>query len=303
MPGVFVSGAGGYVGRALLPAAAGRLQRIVALSRSPDRLPDELRALPNVTWVAGDLLEPESWATTLAGCSHVVHLAATTGKATPDVYRRTNVEGTRVLLERAKDAGVQGFLHVSTIATTFRDQRRYFYAHSKVAAEELVRQSGLPHAIVRPTIVLGRDSPVLAGLVKLATAPIVPVFGKGDVRVQPVAVEDLSACLLELLAGERFGGEEIDIGGPDVVSIEELLLRIAGRLREGRVRTLHLPLGFVRSCLALVEPLLLPLLPLTCGQLATFANDGVAAHSDFIAARSTPMRGLDDVLGGALVSE
>lgn len=300
MDRVFVTGASGYVGRAFLTALSASGTPVVALARAPDRLSPALRGLPGVTWVAGDLATPAGWRGALDGCDAVVHLAAMTGKARPAEYAAVNVEGTRGLVTAAADAGVRGIVHVSTIAVAFPDQRRYFYAHTKKQAEDVVAASGVPFVVVRPTIVLGPDAPVLAGLAKLAAAPFVPVFGPGTARVQPVDVRDLAAALVALLLQERFRGETLDVGGPDTVTIEELLLRIRRRLGRGEGRVVHVPMAPVRLVLSLLEPLLLPVLPLTCGQLATFANDGVAAPSTFEFERAEGTGSLDATLGEAL---
>ena len=78
-----------------------------------------------------DLGTPAAYLDALRGCDTVVHLAAVTGKAKPTDYFRVNREGTRALVDAAKAAGVRQLLHVSTIAVKYRDEQRYFYAHSK----------------------------------------------------------------------------------------------------------------------------------------------------------------------------
>ena len=75
---------------------------------------------------------------------------------------------------------------------------------------------------------------------------------------------------------------EVDVGGSRVVTIEELILALrAAQGISGAARVVHLPLGLIRFTLAAVERLLLPVLPLTAGQLATFANDGVPETNPF----------------------
>ena len=97
----------------------------------------------------------------------MVHLAALTGRAAPEEYKRVNVDGTSVLLQACKAAKVRRFLHVSTIAAGYPDQRYYPYATTKAQAESLVRESGLDLAIVRPTLVLGEKSPIWNTLVPI----------------------------------------------------------------------------------------------------------------------------------------
>jgi NADH dehydrogenase len=250
----------------------------------------------DVDWIVGDVTNPRTYADRLAGCDAVVHLAAITGKARRDDYFRVNVAGTRAAVDACRAAGVRRFLYVSTIAAGFADQRHYYYAHSKRQAEEIVAASGLAYTIVRPTIVIGPGAPVLAGFTKMAGAPVVPIFGNGRATVQPIFVDDLADCLAAILEEDRFGGETIEVGGPEVTSIEKLLMRIRRVRFDKGPRSIHIPLGLARIALAILEPAARKLLPLTAGQLATFANDGVAAPHPLVDARRERMKTVDEVL-------
>ncbi len=287
---MFVTGASGFVGSRVLVHARERFERVLALSRSASE------GLPaGVESVRGDLLDPApaAWERALAGCDAVIHLAATTGKASADAYRRGNVEATRRVADAARRAGVRHFVHVSTIAVRFADQTHYPYAHTKAEAERAVAESGVPATIVRPTIVAGPGAPVIAGFARLALAPVTPVFGDGERRVAPIHVDDLAEALLDLAAGEA-QREPIELGGPEALSVNELFARIRAARGAGAPRFLHLPLAPIRALLAALEPLLRAVLPLTAGQLATFANDGVPAPSDFAAARASRLRSFLD---------
>jgi NADH dehydrogenase len=207
----------------------------------------------------------------------VFHLAAVTGKARPEAYVRGNVETTQALLAASERAGVARFVFVSSIAVTFPDRRFYPYAASKIAAEEAVRASKLAWTIVRPTMILGQGSPIQASLAKLARLPLIPMFGSGKNRVQPVDVDEVVAALVRLAQSAPASGTVLEVGGPEVVTMLDLLRKL--RSREGvagLARFIHLPLNLLRFTLAALEKPLLPLLPFTAGQLASFANDSVA---------------------------
>lgn len=295
MERIFVTGATGYVGRRFVAAAAASGVRVTALVRSPERVPEEVRGAPGVELAAGDLLDASAYRAALARCGRVVHLAASTGKVSRADHFRTNVEGTRALAETARAAGVRGFLHVSTISAAFADLRRYWYGLAKAEAETLVRAAGMPFTVVRPTMILGPASPMVAGLAGLARMLVVPVFGPGTARVQPVWIDDVVACLLAITTTDRFRGETLDLGGPDVVTIEDLLRRIRAASGAGAARVVHIPAGPTRAALGLVEPLLRSVLPVTAGQICPFVNDGVAAPlPDDFAPR--PTVGVDDAL-------
>ena len=272
---VFITGGGGFLGATLIRelAATGRPMRLLLREGSP--APD----LPEVEVVRGDLLTPESYRDALAGIETVIHLAALTGKAAAAEYQRVNVEGTERLVAAAEAAGVRNILHVSTIAAGYANKRFYSYARSKEQAEAIVKASGLSHAILRPTIVLGPASPIWGSLAKIATLPVVPLPGGGDVGVQPVAARDVARAIRIVLDDGRFDGEVLDIGGPDALPIRDLLALIRRAVSGKPARFLPVPLALTRVPLAMIEPVARPVLPATAGQLSLFANPSTARKS------------------------
>jgi nucleoside-diphosphate-sugar epimerase len=274
---IFVTGAGGFIGQSLLRGLASSSDcSIKVLTRRP--LPESAAQGGQPLQVIGDLLDPDSYRAALQGCNTVVHLAAATGRAAPKDYERINVQGTQVLLDACKAAGVQRFLYVSTIAAGYPDQSYYPYAKSKAEAEQLVRQSGLEFVIVRPTLVLGEKSPIWNTLLKIAKLPVVPLFeGARPVSVQPIHVDDVVRGLVLLLGSDQFKGEILDLGGPQPLSFRTFLELTQQAVRDKPGKLLRIPLGPVRLLLAAMEPIARPLMPVTAGQLAVFANDSVPA--------------------------
>ncbi len=268
----FVTGAGGYVGERLCQLFD---REEFSGSRLLARAHNSGERYQHLEWTPGDLLDPPSYRQALSGCDLVIHLAAATGKLHKADYFRVNDQGTRELVAAAKRAGIGRFLHVSTVAVQFSNQSRYWYAQSKEAGERAVRESGLRYRIVRPTMVFGPDAPVLAGLIKLASAPVVPVFGDGRAKVQPIFVDDLAALLAESAGGD-LPNDVVGAGGPDVMTIEELLGQICQMVLRKPFRALHLPAGLIGGVMGLLEPVLLPVLPFTAGQMASFTNDSTA---------------------------
>jgi len=245
--------------------------------------------------VTGDLLDKQGYSKHISGCDMVLHLAAVTGKSAPREYFKVNRDATAVLAEEAAGHGVEKFIFVSSIAAKFNDPR-YQYGQSKLQAEEKIKQTTLNWTIVRPTMILGKGSPVEQSLTKLATLPLMPVFGDGKVRVQPIFVDDLAECLVEMLDDTSVTAQTIEVGGPEVVTLEELI-RLIGRKSGGRsAPVIHLPIGPISACLRLAEPLLRPMLPFTAGQLASFCHDGVAEPDAWVAARQPRMKLLKEML-------
>jgi NADH dehydrogenase len=271
---VFVTGGSGFVGSRLLAALRSHGYAVAALDRSGTL---RRRAMPNdgVDVVHGDLLSPNTYAGALSASDVVLHLAATTGRASRDSHFRVNAEGTEALLDQCRRGGPSRILFTSSIAVTFEDTRDYYYAQAKLRAETAVKRSGLSYAILRPTMILGPGSPILESLEKLASLPVIPVFGDGLTQVQPVHVDDVVRSIVSVLEDDLFSNTTFEVGGPEVLTIEELLQRIR-EARGGRpARVMHLALGMVLPPLRMAESLGLGgLLPLSAGQLSSFRSDG-----------------------------
>lgn len=226
----------------------------------------------------------------------MLHLAAATGKASPREMRQVNVEGTRRLLQAAKEAGVAHFIFVSSIAASFRDQRWYHYAHAKREAEALVAASGIPCSIVRPTMIFGPGSPIETALTGLATGGAPIVLGSGEVAVQPVHVDDLASFLVGLAADAPAGGAPMELGGGERMTMRALLARIrAARSLPSRTPT-SIPLGFIRTVLGALEPMVGTALPVSAGQLASFVNDATATPHPIVTRLMPAPRGVDAML-------
>jgi NADH dehydrogenase len=275
---VFLTGATGFVGRAFLRRAAGAgVDRVDCLVRDPARLP----AVPGVRAIHGDLarLSPAALEA-LETADVVIHLAASTGRATEAEHFRINAEGTRRLVEACRAAGVRRFVHVSTIAVDYPEIRHYPYARSKREAEAAVRASGLDFAIVRPTIVFGPGSPVGASLAGLAAAPVLPLFGGGRAAMHPVHVDDVADALLALAARDELGGRTWGLGGREAVPFGDFLRSLRRELRGSEWPALPVPVRPAILVLAALERWVGPALPVQAGQLYAFAHDGVASPDD-----------------------
>ena len=297
MKSLFLTGASGFLGSSMLRQL--RLEdyaSITLLSRSAPALPEFLAASDRLTVVRASIHEVDKYSRYLTPETQVVHLAAITGKADPQEYFAVNTEGTRLLVDAAVAAGVAGFLFVSSIAVSFRDRRGYHYAESKELAEHCVRESGLRYCIVRPTIILGEGSPIWGSFSALARSSFILLPGSGRIKIQPIHVDDLVSLLLEIVSGDRFANETLDMGGPEELTMDEFVRRIHGACRGGSPRLFHLPLGPVLGILRLIERPFPSLLPVSSGQFASFCNDGTAAGNDLLDAHADRMLKIDDML-------
>jgi len=294
---LFLTGASGFLGSRLLeqldPAA---FSTITLLCRSEPVLPARLAAAANVEVVRASLAQVERYAGRLGPETVVLHLAAVTGKADRAEYFSVNTHATGLLVSAAEQAGVAGFLFISSIAVSFSERQGYHYAESKEQAEQLLQDSELSWCILRPTIILGEASPIWQSFLVLARKPLIVLPGDGRTLIQPIEVNDLVRLMLDIVSTGRFDNEVLEIGGPDTISLDEFVQKIRTAIGSRRARIVHLPLGLLLGTLRAVERVFPSLLPVSSGQFASFCNDGTVTDNELIIPADGKLSGVDDML-------
>ncbi len=214
---IFLTGGTGFLGRHLLPALVQWGYHLRALVR-----PSSARKLPEAAGcelIEGDLLSPEGFVSVLAGVRTVVHLAAIIEGGRQELLE-TNWRGTAGLVRLAKAAGVERIIYTSSLGAG--PNPRFPYLYSAWLAEEELRKSGLSFLIFRPSILIGPGDPFTEGLKRMARAWPFLILPQSRARFQPLWVGDIVRCILQALEDERPWGKIIALGGPEVLSLEEI---------------------------------------------------------------------------------
>ena len=275
---VFITGGTGFVGRAVIQALRAEGYAVRCLVRRGSE-PD-LRGFGAIERVEGDVMARQTLDDGLAGCDAVVHLVGIIRErpAIGSTFERVHVQGTQNVLGAAAAAGVRRYLHMSALGA--RAGARSRYHRTKWAAEEAVRSSPLPWTIFRPSIVYGPGDEfvtMLRGMIE--GLPVVPVIGSGRQRLQPVPVAQVAQGFARALALEATVKHTYDVGGPDAVSMVELLDMIAGALGRRRRLKVHVPIRLVRPVTQILHRL--PGYPLTPDQLLMLEEDNTCDPSAF----------------------
>lgn len=204
MTRVLVTGGSGVLGRSLLsrPAAKGFAVRTMSRGR-PAELPE------GVEWVRADLGTGEGLDQAVAGVDVILHAASSARKDT----RRIDVDGTRLLIEAAKRAGVRHLVFVSIVGI---DRIPFPYYRLKVEVEGVVKAGGVPWTILRATQFHEFVEGMLWTMARLPIA-LVPKGWKN----QPVHVDDVADRLWTIAAGEP-GMRTLNIAGPRVLTFGEM---------------------------------------------------------------------------------
>ena len=220
MTRVLVAGGTGVLGREVVSRLLEKGYTVRVMSRSPQR------GTPNVEWAQAQMLTGEGLSEALQGVDVIVHAASDRNRA------KTDVEMTRLLLEKAKAAGVGYFLYISIVGI---DKQSAGTARAKLACEALVRDSGIPYANLRFTQFYELIDLMLHMFTYLPIG-----FLPMDWKMQPIDVGEAADQVVRVV-DERPSGLLPDVAGPEVLTFKEML-REWKQARGSHKLVLHLPI-------------------------------------------------------------
>ncbi|MCM2333118.1 MAG: NAD-dependent epimerase/dehydratase family protein [Anaeromyxobacteraceae bacterium] len=256
-----VTGAGGFLGQALVRALAGRHARVRALVRRPE----PALALPGVEPVVGDATDPSALAAAVAGVDVVFHLAGVRRAAEADEFFRVNVGSTRLLLDACEArapalrrfvlAGSRAASPPSATGSTEDEPPRpsEAYGESKAEAERvtMARRDRLPVAVARPPRIMGPGDRENLLFFQLAQRGWALRFG-ADAPLSWIDVDDCARGLLLLAERPEAVGQAFFLASPERTSVEGLFLAAAAALGV-TPRRVTVPAPALRAAAALAD--------------------------------------------------
>src|SRR5262245_40072759 len=296
METTLVTGGTGFVGGHVVRALRREDRPVRCLVRDPRRA--EGLGSAGCELAEGDMTDPPSLARAVDGVEAVVHLVAIR-QGKKEEFERIMTQGTRDLLAAARAAAVRRFVLMSALGVSEQTKDLVPYYGAKWEMERAVQGSGLPYVIFRPSFVFAPDGGILTTFRKLAKlAPVTPIIGSGEQRIQPIWAEDVAAHFVRALDLDAATGRTFELGGPDVVSWNEFWVRLKQALGVRRP-SIHVPMGFMRAN-ALVTERLPGDIPLTRDLLKMMeAGDNVVTNDDAVETFRLPLLPLDDQLRAA----
>lgn len=266
---VAITGGTGFVGINTARALVAAGHELVIVSRGNRKVV----AREGVTPVRADVASGSGLAAAFAGCDAVVHLTAIIREKGTQTFDRVIRQGTENAVAAAREAGVGHFVNVSAIGAD--PDPAFPYHEAKWLAEQAVKGSGVPFTTLRPSIIFGRGDGffvTLRGLVRYSI-PAIPIAGDGSALFQPIAVEDVVACIL--LSLERGPSNRvIEIGGPEQLTYEQIIDIIREAIGAGMRFKVHVPIGALMPVAALMDRLLANP-PVTPAQLRMLARHNI----------------------------
>lgn len=238
-----VTGAFGYSGKYIASRLLKAGKKVHTLTNSPNRanpFGGEVTASPFHFNDAGKLAASLQGATVLYNTYWVRFNHR-------DFTHQDAIENTIKLFQAAKEAGLRRIVHISITNPSEDSELEYFSGKARLERELI--NTGLSYAILRPTVLFGKEDILINNIAwVLRRLPVYGVFGDGSYRLQPIYVDDLA----RLAVAEGVGKENkiIDAIGPETFTYRELVQKIGEIIGHPRpIISVRPELGFLAGYL------------------------------------------------------
>lgn len=228
MQKVLVAGATGYLGRHLVAELKKQGFWVRALCRSVKQR-DMFIAADDI--FIGQVTEPSTLRDVAAGIDVVISAVGITRQKDGMTYMDVDYQGNANLLYEAERSTVSKFIYVSAIDGDINRHLKIFQAKERFV--DLLKQSSITSTIIRPNGYFSDMSDFL----NMAASGRIYLFGNGNIQINPISGRDLACCIVGLIANMP---DEITVGGPDVLSLNEIS-QLAAKALGREVKITYLP--------------------------------------------------------------
>ena len=289
---ITVFGGSGFLGQDVIRVLLARGHTVRLVARHPQRPRFDRDQEKRLQRRAADILDPRAVRDAVAGSRVVINAVSLYTQRGDLTFEAIHVRGAAGLAAAAREAGVARLLQVSGIGATLNSPSPYIRARARGEAAVL---DAFPDAVmVRPASLFGAGDALIRSLAMLSRAPVIPLFGRGLTRLQPVWVKDVAGALARLADHAAPAARVYELGGAETLRYRALVAAVCRHLGRRRVRV---AVPFVLWHLLAMGLSRLPSPLLTRDQLWLMARDNVAsAQADGFAALGMRPRGVREAL-------
>jgi len=266
---VTVFGGTGFLGRNLVDRLLRRGYRVRVAVRNPrqDLFQDTDNRLEQVQC---DVRKTQSVADAIKDADGVVNAVGLYIESQSATFEAVHVVGAQNIAQQSVISGAK-LVHISGIGADTESPSAYIRA--RAVGEQRVRKAA-PHAVIlRPSVLFGRNDAFLSTLFFLVRMlPVIPLFGNGSTRLQPVYVKDVAMAIECGLGSNELSENIYELGGAQILTYKDLLSTIARHMNRKR---LMLPIPFLVWELLATLASVLPNPPLTRDQIELMRHDNI----------------------------
>ncbi len=220
---ILLTGANGYIGTRLLPILLAANNEVVCMVRDKRRFAAENELGKQVKIINGDLLEPETLKNIpndIEVAYYLVHSMSGSGD-----FAELELNSAKNFVNAIKNTNCKQIIYLTGIVN---DEQLSKHLSSRLAVEDVLKQSGIAYTILRAAIIIGSGSAsfeIIRDLAEKLPVMVAPKWVR--TKCQPIAIRDVLGYLSGVMANEKTYHQVFDIGGPDILTYKKMLLQYA----------------------------------------------------------------------------
>ncbi|WP_299626529.1 complex I NDUFA9 subunit family protein [Pelagibius sp.] len=270
---VTVFGGTGFLGAAIVRRLLAEGITVRVAVRHPDKVvvAPEGPQPADLQPVYADVCDETTVAQALEGSDAAVNAVGLYVEKGAETFEAVHELGALTVAQQAAARGLQRLVLISGIGADLHSEAGYVRARAR--GERLVRDAFAGATVLRPSVLFGPEDRFVNSLAEIAARlPLLPLFGRGDTKLQPVFVGDVAEAVSKSLQHPDAPGATYELGGPRVYSYRALIELI---LQQTQRRCLLLPLPFALWDFLALLSALLPTPPITRAQVTLMKQDNV----------------------------
>lgn len=211
---ILITGSTGFIGSHLIEKIHDTGYQITLLVRNQEKIDNQYQI------INADILDYNKYLTFIPEFDLIVHLAAILDSSNP-LIESVNYKATQLIIENMRADSKIVFLSSATVKYPIKS----LYAKSKLDAEKIIENSGKSYVIIRPSWIIGKNSPSFCKLIHMINKfPVIPIV---NTTIQPTLVEDLITFII--LSFENYNNETIEVAGSKI-SYKEFISALMSKL-------------------------------------------------------------------------
>ena len=250
---ILITGASGFIGTQLTRSLQAGGHQIIACTRQPKALKYVSDNVEAVHIDFNKAYETSAWLPLLNNIDVVINAVGIFKETRQQTFNRIHAQTPSALFQACELAGVKRVIQISALGTD--DTAFSPYHLSKLAADNCLQQLELDWVIVKPSIVYSRCSSSMNFFKAMANLPIVPIIENGQQQIQPIHIDDFCKAIRQMVSFNTHGKINIDMVGPEPISIKELYSCLHQWLGKGLAHFISIPYSLTHFLAFLFAPL------------------------------------------------